>query len=57
MVIRKFDVRDGIFEFRETTSSIRKGAIGRCGKTLGVMIQRVHDGDWETVGGIQDMVC
>ena len=57
MLIRKFDVQNGVFEFNETTGTIKKGMMGNCGETEIVTMRRNSDGAWELARPMELIDC
>ena len=57
MLIRKFDVQDGFFVFRETMGQIKKSTMGHCGQTLTIVTRRNSAGEWELSRPMESMVC
>lgn len=57
MLIRKFDIKDGVFEFSETMGEIKKDTIRQCGETLRIFTRRNSEGVWELVRPMQSIVC
>jgi hypothetical protein len=57
LVVRTFELHDGIYELSTRSGTIRKGVMGNCGSTITIRMKNVKRTGWERVGSPMTMEC